>query len=98
MKTTLLSLPTFAKLREHVHQTLCSCDGLDPAQSPMQEALLMRSGKPCGMTFYVKGPRLLKIYAVWAAKEKRILFYDSMGNRFAETKLEKSPDVKKLAG
>jgi len=65
MTTTLLSLPTFANLREHVHHTLCSCDGLDPGQIPMQEALLMR--KPCGMTFYVKGPRLPPARLVWTA-------------------------------
>jgi hypothetical protein len=97
MKTTVLSLPTFAKLRSHVHQTLCSCDHLDPAQTPMQEALLKQSGKPCGMTFQVSGPRLLRIYAVWAAQENRILFYDSTGARFAETTLMKSPDPRKLA-
>jgi hypothetical protein len=97
MKTIFLSLPTFAKLRNHVHQTLCSCDSLEKAQSPMQEALLTQSGKPCGMTFRVNGPRLLKLFAVWAAREKRILFYDSTGNRFAETRLGKSPDLKEAA-
>jgi hypothetical protein len=96
METTVLSLPTFAKLRDHIHQTLCSRDRLDPGQTPMQEALLKRAGKPCGMTFQVEGPRMLRIYAVWAAQEKRILFYDSTGTRFAETRLLISPDPKKL--
>ena len=91
----ILSLPTLAKLREHVHQTLCSCDRLDPAQTPLQEALLKQAGKPCGMTFQVSGPRMVRIYAVWAAQEKRILFYDSTGNRFAETRLVKSPNLEK---
>ena len=97
MKTKALSLPTFARLRNHVHLTLCSGDHLDPAQTPMQEALLKRSGKPCGMTFQVSGPRMLRTFAVWAAQENRILFYDSTGTRFAETTLMESPDPKKLA-
>jgi hypothetical protein len=97
METTVLSLPTFAKLRDYIHRLLCSCDRLDPGQTPMQQALLIRAGKPCGMTFQVEGPRMLRIYAIWAAQEKRILFYDSTGNRFAETRLVKSPDPKKLA-
>jgi hypothetical protein len=63
----------------------------------MQQALLNRGGKPCGMTFQVEGPRMLRIDAVWAAEEKRILFYDSTGNRFAETRLGKSPDPNKWA-
>jgi hypothetical protein len=61
------------------------------------EALLKRAGKPCGMTFQVEGPRMVRIYAVWAAQEKRIIFYDSTGARFAETRLMKSPDPRKLA-
>jgi hypothetical protein len=96
MKPKVLSLPTLAKLRSHVHLTLCSCDRLDPGQTPMEEALLKRSGKPCGMIFQVSGPRMLRIYAVWVAQENRILFYDSTGTRFAETTLMESPDPRKV--
>lgn len=97
MQSTVLSLPTLQELRTHVHQTLCSCDRLDPAQTPLDVALLKRAGKPCGMTFHVRGPRMVQIYAVWAAQENRILFYDSTGARFAETQLMESPDPRKLA-
>jgi hypothetical protein len=96
MEATILSLPDLTNLRDHVRRTLCSCDQLDPGQTPMREDVLKRAGKPCGMTFQVEGPRMLRIYAVWAAQERRILFYDSTGNRFAETKLAKSPDVTRL--
>ncbi len=74
METTVLSLRTFAKLRDHVHRVLCACDRLDPGQTPMQGAMLNRAGKTCGMTFQVESPRMLRIPAVWAAQEKRILF------------------------
>lgn len=94
---TMLSLATLDELRQHVHQILCKHDKLDPQQAPLAETLLMRSGRPCGMFFEVDGPRLLKIYAVWAGTEKRILFYDSKGVRFAETRLSKSPDPAALA-
>lgn len=97
MKNEVLSLPTLEDLRHHVYQMLCSHDHLDLAQTPMQEVLLKRSGKPCGMTFQVNGPRMVKTYAVWAAQERRILFYDSTVMRFAETRLMKSPGPKKLA-
>jgi hypothetical protein len=60
--------------------------------------LLKRSGKPFGMTFQVSGPRMVRVYAAWAAQEHRILFYDSTGTRFAQTQLMESPDPKKLAG
>jgi hypothetical protein len=34
---------------------------------------------------------------VWAGEENRVLFYDSSGLRFAETRLSEAPDPVKLA-
>jgi len=90
------SLPTVDELRRHVLRVLCSRDRLDPAQTPLHEALVMRRGKTCGLFFQVQGPRLLKTYAVWAGEENRILFYDSTGARFAETRLSDAPDAERL--
>jgi hypothetical protein len=47
--------------------------------------------------FQVQGPRLLRTHAIWAGDENRILFYDSTGLRFAETRLSEAPDPLKLA-
>src|SRR5437660_613570 len=91
------ALPTLEALRQHVLQMLCSHDNLDPQQTPLRQALVTRAGKPCGLFFQVQGPRLLKTYAVWAGEEDRILFYDSTGARFAETKLSEAPDAERLA-
>ena len=63
----------------------------------LTSALIVRQGKPCGMFFQIQGPRLLKTYAVWAGEEKRILFYDCTGVRFAQTRLSAAPDPGKLA-
>jgi hypothetical protein len=89
-------LPTIEELRHHVLSTLCSHDRLDPRQTPLHQAVIVRQGKPCGIFFQVQGPRLLKTYAVWAGDENRILFYDCSGARFAVTCLEKGPDPGKL--
>jgi hypothetical protein len=97
MSVQFVSLPTLDKLRQHIHQTLCSHDNLDPQQTPLHQARIIRSGKPCGLFFQVQGPRLLKTYAVWAGDENRILFYDSTGQRFAEIKLCEGPDPLALA-
>ena len=86
------ALPTIAKLRLHIHQKLCAYDRLDPRQTPLHQARIIRGGKPCGLFFQIEGPRLLKTYAVWAGDENRILFYNSTGLRFAETRLSKAPD------
>jgi hypothetical protein len=97
MHTTAI-LPTVDDLRRHVLKTLCAHDHLDPNQTPLHEGLITRQGKPCGLFFQVQGPRLLRNYAVWAGEEDRILFYDSTGERFAETRLSDGPDPLKLAG
>jgi hypothetical protein len=97
MKVLFVSLPTLEQLRQHIHQTLCEHDQLDPKQTPLHQARILRSGKLCGLFFQVQGPRLLKTYAVWAGEENRILFYDSTGLRFAETRLSDGPDPLDLA-
>ncbi len=96
MDAITLCLPTLDELHHHVHHRLCSHDRLDTAQTPLQQTLIQRAGKPCGLFFQVQGPRLLRTFAIWAGKEHRVLFYDSSGQRFAETKLSESPDIKGL--
>jgi len=92
------SLPTLEDLRRHILETLCSHDRLDPQQVDLLEGIILRSGHTCGIFFQVSGPRLLKSFAVWAGEENRVLFYDSSGLRFTETRLSESPDVERLAG
>ena len=91
-KPTVLALATLPELLAFVHAELCQSDRLDPAQTPLNQAPLVRNGKVCGSLFHVEGPRLLRTSAVWAATENRILFYDSTGARAREVKLTESPD------
>jgi hypothetical protein len=86
------SLPTLVELCQHVHKKLCSHDRLDPRDTPLQRSLIHRSGKPCGLFFQVRGPRMLRTYAIWAGEENRILFYDSAGFRIGEIRLSEGPD------
>jgi hypothetical protein len=95
--SNVVSVPTLEALREQVRNTLCDHDQLDPTQTPMHQAVITRSGRPCGLFFQVQGPRMVKTYAVWAGDEDRILFYDSNGQRFAELQLSDAPDPRKLA-
>jgi hypothetical protein len=90
-------LPSLDALRDHVHKTLCAHDQLDPAQTPLRHSVLTRSGRPCGLFFSVQGPRRVKTYAIWAGEEDRILFYESNGIRFGETRLVDGPDPRTLA-
>jgi hypothetical protein len=92
----VVCLPTLEALRAHVLTTLCGRDQLDPQQTPLHQAMITRAGKPCGLFFQVQGPRLVKTYALWAGEEDRILFYDSAGARFAQSRLSDAPDPRQL--
>jgi hypothetical protein len=94
---SVLALPTLEALRQYVLEGLCQRYNLDPAQMPLREIVITRRGNPCGLFFEVQGPRLLKTYAIWAGEENRILFYDTNGERFAETRLSDTPDPCELA-
>jgi hypothetical protein len=93
----VIALSNLDELRTYVRATLCAHDHLDPQHTPLRQAIIQRSGRPCGLLFQVQGPRLLKTYAIWAGEENRILFYDSTGMRFAETRLSDGPDPQQLA-
>ena len=92
----VVALPSRDELRQFVRETLCGQDQLDLDQTPFFEALLTRSGRPCGLYFEIHGPRLVRSCAIWAGEEHRILFYNSMGERFAEVRLSDAPDPAKL--
>ncbi len=94
---SIASLPSLQEIHRHVLETLCAHDKLDSRQTSLRQAVITRSGRPCGIFFQVQGPRLLQTHAVWAGEENRILFYDSTGLRFAETRLSEAPDPLQLA-
>ena len=91
------ALPTLHELRNHVLFILCRNDNLDPSLTPLHQALITRKGRPCGLFFQALGPRLLKNFAIWAGDENRILYYNSCGERVAETTLSEAPDPRALA-
>jgi hypothetical protein len=91
------SLPTLEELTHHVLHRLCEPDHLDPTQTPLLQSMITRRGKPCGLFFQAQGPRLLKSYAVWAGDENRILFYNSSGERFGETRFSEAPNPRCIA-
>jgi hypothetical protein len=89
-------LTTLQQLREHVSKVLAEHDQLDAEQAPLRQSILRRRGRPCGLFFQLQGPRHVRTYAVWAGEENRVLFYDSLGRRFAQTTLSEGPDPREL--
>lgn len=91
MDSSDCALPTTSQLHDYVKAVLCDHDRLDPNQAELRLAWIDRAGQRCGAFFQVRGPRLLRTYAVWARDESRILFYESTGERIGETRLTEAP-------
>jgi hypothetical protein len=75
-------LTSLDELRKFVHQTLCAKENLLPDQALLRESLLWREGQECGRQFFVQGPRLVQLSAIWAADQGLLYFYDTKGERF----------------
>jgi hypothetical protein len=94
--TQLPSLPTYHAVEQFVLSTLCEAERLDPMSTPMFAMPLTRSGQVCGLLFEIQGPRRMRKQAVWTPEENRILFYDTDGKRYLETRLAMGPTVMDL--
>ena len=91
MSEPVVALPTYEELCRYIRQLLCEQDALDYDQTPFFQTPIVRRGKPWGMVFHVEGPRQLKTSAVWAASDDRVVFYNSLGQRSREVRLQESP-------
>jgi len=93
MSQVVLACAAVEELAAFIHQVLCEKDALDPNQTPLFRTPLCQGERVCGLIFHVEGPRLLKTSAVWSADDERVIFYDSTGLRFQETRLSESPTL-----
>ncbi len=91
MSQAVVACAAVEELAAYVHQVLCDKDALDPTQAPLFRTPLKKGERICGLVFHVEGPRLLRTSAVWSADDDRVIFYDSTGQRFQETRLSESP-------
>lgn len=82
------------QLRQYVSRTLCRENNIEVGVFQITERLLKRRGQPCGIYFCLHGPRSVKLTAIWETEKNTILFYGSTGERFKQTKLNDSPDLK----
>lgn len=85
------SVRWMSELRRHVHQTLCERENLMPEQFELQEVPLLRMGEPCGLQFVLRGPRNVRLGAVWASDRNQIFFYDARGERFRKEQWTERP-------
>lgn len=74
-------------IRNYVNEILCEKDHLEPNRFPLSEQTLLRNGRPCGVCFFLHGPRSVCLTAIWDADRSMIVFYCSRGKCFRKTRL-----------
>jgi len=75
------------QLRQFVQATLCGRENLLPEQSRFVESVLTRGGEECGRQYFVHGPRLVQLSAIWAADQGWLYCYDTRGERFLKLRV-----------
>ena len=82
------TLESLEALREYIHTTLCEKESLVREQFLMSETPLVLYGAPCGLQFTIRGPRSIRLSAVWASDPNMVYFYDARGERFLKVQLK----------
>lgn len=90
MTETLPEPQTLDELRTFVHHTLCARENLLLEESPLRELVLHKGDAPCGLQFFVQGPRLVRLSAVWSADQNLLYCYDADGQRYLKQTLRHS--------
>lgn len=78
---------TLDDLRQYVHGSLCQHENLVSEQFVLQVIPLTRLGQPCGLQFILRGPRSVRLGAVWAAESNQLYLYNARGERFRKEAL-----------
>ncbi len=87
MHTTVNDVHTLDDLRQFIHKTLCEKESLLADQFTMTEVQLTRGNGPCGIQFCLRGPRDVRLAAIWVADQNAVYLYDARGTRYAKLRL-----------
>ena len=88
MHTTLNDVHTLDELRRFIHKTLCEKENLLVDQFTMTEFQLTRGNELCGLQFSLRGPRNVRLGAIWVADRNLVYLYDARGARYAKLLLK----------
>jgi hypothetical protein len=88
MHATVDDVRTLDDLRRFVHRTLCQKENLLEDQYRTTELRLIRGERTCGLQFCLRGPRSVRLAAVWVADNNLIYLYDASGKRYSKLRLK----------
>jgi hypothetical protein len=93
MSEAATGIQTVDDLEHYVHERLCRHENLVADQFALEITPLIRRGALCGLQFLLRGPRSVRLGAVWASDHNLLYLYDARGERFHKEKLTGQFDV-----
>lgn len=87
MHLSLEHIRTMEDLRSFIHHTLCQRENLLADQFGTSESRLVKGGEECGRQYSLRGPRSVKLSAIWSSEQNQIFFYGANGERYLKVKL-----------
>ncbi|WP_231740990.1 hypothetical protein [Thalassoglobus neptunius] len=90
------NLSDFSELHGFVHETLCESENLLSNQFQTRIKPLRSKGSVCGVEYILRGPRSLRLSAIWAADQNVVYFYNAVGERYLKVKLSNRLDVSQI--
>ncbi|MEX0679259.1 MAG: hypothetical protein WD063_19440 [Pirellulales bacterium] len=97
MITTSAVIETLDELRSYVKNILCLHSELEIDAYSLTERILIRAERPCGIFFCLRGPRGVKLSAIWETERNTLLFYGWTGERFYKIQLVEAPRLEAAA-
>jgi hypothetical protein len=88
MHATVDEVRTLDELRRFIHRTLCQKENLLDDQYRTTELRLICGERVCGLQFCLRGPRSVRLAAVWVADHNLIYLYDACGKRYSKLQLK----------
>lgn len=83
----IATIRTLTELRTFIREMLCAKENLISEQFPVNETILRRGERSCGLQFQLFGPRSIRLGAIWAADHNVIYFYAANGERYLKLPL-----------
>jgi hypothetical protein len=87
MHTTVNDIHTLDELRQFIHKNLSEKENLLDDQLRITEVRLTSGSGPCGLQFCLRGPRNVRLAAIWVADRNVVYLYDASGERYAKLRL-----------
>lgn len=87
------NIESLEELHKLIHLTLCESENLLVDQFETKRHPLFAKEKLCAIEYSLRGPRSLRLAAIWAADQNVIYFYNARGERHLKMKVTNRMDL-----